>query len=437
MAITGRGSQEIAGSVEQAIIAGELEAGAALPSIRDLAGELGVNPNTVAAAYRLLRDRGLVETGGRRGTRVRTRPAGLPRDIETGAVPGNVRDAASGNPDPRLLPDLAAALAAVAARRAGRHPLYGDPPILPEMRAEAQAVVEADGVPCPALTLTSGALDGIERVLRSALRPGDTVALEDPGWPSEYDLVAMLGLKRTPMRVDEEGPLPGDLDAALSAGARAVIVTSRAQNPTGAAVSAERAGRLRALLAGYPRVLTVEDDHGFGFVEQPFEGVGGATERWVLVRSAAKGYGPDLRLAMVTGDTATVDRVRALQQSGHGWVSQVLQEAFVELRRSGAVSPERAGRSYAERRSALLAELERHGLRGRGRSGVNVWVEVPDEAGAVAGLLARGWSCAPGGRFRIDSRPGIRVTISALDVQDMPILAADIAAAVRSGGPAI
>lgn len=73
MAITGRGSHEIADSVERELANGDLDAGSALPPIRELAGGLGVNPNTVAAAYRLLRDRGLVETGGRRGTRVRPR----------------------------------------------------------------------------------------------------------------------------------------------------------------------------------------------------------------------------------------------------------------------------------------------------------------------------------------------------------------------------
>ncbi|MGB7867607.1 MAG: GntR family transcriptional regulator, partial [Mycobacterium sp.] len=73
--IRGTGAEAIATDVEEAISAGALPPGAELPAIRELAGRLGVNANTVAAAYRLLRERGAVETAGRRGTRVRDRPA--------------------------------------------------------------------------------------------------------------------------------------------------------------------------------------------------------------------------------------------------------------------------------------------------------------------------------------------------------------------------
>jgi DNA-binding transcriptional regulator YhcF (GntR family) len=63
--IKGRRASEIAADVEQAVGLGLLQPGAALPPLRELAEELGVNPNTVAAAYRLLRDRGVIETAGR------------------------------------------------------------------------------------------------------------------------------------------------------------------------------------------------------------------------------------------------------------------------------------------------------------------------------------------------------------------------------------
>ena len=67
--IRGTGAEAIATDVEEAISAGALPPGAELPAIRELAGRLGVNANTVAAAYRLLRERGAVETD-RKSTRL-------------------------------------------------------------------------------------------------------------------------------------------------------------------------------------------------------------------------------------------------------------------------------------------------------------------------------------------------------------------------------
>ncbi|PSK98539.1 GntR family transcriptional regulator [Murinocardiopsis flavida] len=432
MGITGTRSQEIADSVETAITGGELATGTPLPPIRDLAVDLGVNPNTVAAAYRTLRERGLIETAGRRGTRVRAQAASAHRDVRPSAVPAGARDLATGNPDVRLLPDLGAALAAVAGARSGAHRLYGDPPISPALAAAAHEIFAADGDGGGDVAVTSGALDGIDRALRCSLRPGDAVAVEDPGWPSLYDLLASLGLKRLPVRVDDDGPLPEDAAAALRAGARALLLTSRAQNPSGGALGEARAAELRALLAPHPRTLTIEDDHGFGLTDLPFCRVGGATRQWVVVRSAAKSFGPDLRLAVVAGDGATIDRMRTGQRMGPGWVSHVLQEAFAELWRRGAVDVAAVARSYALRRDALTARLAEHGVAAAGRSGVNVWVPVADEAAATADLLARGWAVTPGAPFRLGSPPGLRVTVSALDTPEIPGLAADIAAAVQA-----
>ncbi|WP_202475318.1 GntR family transcriptional regulator, partial [Streptomyces sp. SID8385] len=78
--ITGRRAAEISASVERGVATGALPPGHALPPLRELADRLGVNANTVAAAYRLLRERGVIETAGRRGSRVRARPVSTPRD---------------------------------------------------------------------------------------------------------------------------------------------------------------------------------------------------------------------------------------------------------------------------------------------------------------------------------------------------------------------
>ncbi|WP_233518600.1 aminotransferase class I/II-fold pyridoxal phosphate-dependent enzyme [Streptomyces corynorhini] len=431
--ITGRGAAEISASVERAVGAGELRPGQLLPPMRELATELGVNPNTVAAAYRTLRERGVIETAGRRGSRIRPRPASTARGSIRVEAPPGVRDISEGNPDPALLPPLHEALAAAARHNAERPGLYGQAPVEAEFARAARAALDADGVPAGPVSVASGSLDAIERVLAARLRPGDAVAVEDPGWGSLLDLVPALGLRPVPVEMDDEGPLPAALARALRAGVRAVVVTDRAQNPTGAAIGAARAFELRALLAAHPGVLLIEDDHGHHIVDLPLHPLAGVTDSWVLVRSTAKAYGPDLRLAVLTGDPVTVDRVEGRQRLGPGWVSRLLQRAVLQLWTSGAVDVAEVARSYGERRDALVTALAARGVEAYGRSGMNVWVPVSDETGAVARLLGAGWAVAPGARFRLAAPQGVRVTVSELTADDIGPLADALASAA---GPA-
>ncbi|MET9411398.1 aminotransferase class I/II-fold pyridoxal phosphate-dependent enzyme [Streptomyces sp. NPDC002935] len=431
--IEGRRAADIAASVERAVGSGELEPGQSLPPMRELADELGVNANTVAAAYRTLRERGVIETAGRRGSRVRPKPATTGREYLRVEVPEGVRDVADGNPDPALLPALAEAFAA-AALRSDRYPVhYGEDAVEPELERLARAGLDADGVPDGPVVVTSGSLDAIERVLMAHLKPGDAVAVEDPGWGSLLDLAPALGLRTVGVGVDDEGPLPEDVRRALAAGARALIVTDRAQNPTGAAITASRARALRSVLGEHPETLLIEDDHGHRIVDLPLHSLAGVTHSWAFVRSVAKAYGPDLRLAVLTGDPVTVDRVHGRQRLGPGWVSRLLQKAVVHLWTSGTVDAAVVAASYGRRRHALIDALKTRGVEARGRSGMNVWIPVPDETGAVARLLHSGWAVAPGARFRMSAPQGIRITVSTLGSEDIEPLADAVAAAV---GPA-
>jgi DNA-binding transcriptional MocR family regulator len=425
--VEGRTAAEISASVESGVRAGALAPGAALPPVRELARQLGLSPATVARAYQDLRGRGMLETAGRRGTRVRHRPpVAVPRAASPTAVPAGVRDLSAGEPDRRLLPALGPHLAALAAG----YPTgltYSDGGPLPELVAAARARLD---FPAPALTVTGGALDGIERLLGTTLRPGDAVAVEDPGWANLLDLVATLGLRPVPVEVDDEGPTPAGLAAALRAGARAAVVTSRAQNPTGAAISAARAARLRQVLAGRD-VLLVEDDHAAEIASHPLHPLAGATQRWAFLRSASKPFGPDLRIAVLAGDEATVARVDGRLRIGSGWVSTVLQRLL--LRMWEHADPEPARAAYDRRRDALRDALTARGLPARAATGINVWVPVDDETGAVGALREAGWAVAPGARHRLHSPPGIRITVSALDLSDVEPLADAVAAAAVPG----
>jgi len=60
--------RQIVNQIQDRLGSGELEPGQQLPTVRQLAAELGVNFNTVARAYRLLDEQGVISTQHGRGT---------------------------------------------------------------------------------------------------------------------------------------------------------------------------------------------------------------------------------------------------------------------------------------------------------------------------------------------------------------------------------
>jgi DNA-binding transcriptional MocR family regulator len=417
----GAGAATIAAKVETAIADGQLAAGDRLPTIRDLAARLRVSPATVAAAYRTLGGRGLVSGNTRLGTVVAAQPALRVRGARP--LPAGARDLASGNPDPALLPPLGPALA----RLDTRPKLYGGPAQLGQLSELARADFAADGIDGD-IAVTGGALDGIERVLQARLRPGDTVVVEDPGWPRIHDLVVALGLRPEPVRVDQRGLVPDELESALRHGADAVITTPRGQNPTGAAVDPGRGRVLCELLARYPRTLVIEDDYVAAVAGAAYTSLHGGSEGWSVIRSVSKVFGPDLRIALLAGDPLTVSRVEGRQLLGAGWVSHLLQQTAALLWAEPGTPAllAGAGRAYAERRAALTGALARRGITAQGRTGLGVWVPVAEETATVQHLLERGWAVSPGERYRHRTPPGIRITTAGLAPDDAERLAAAI-----------
>lgn len=438
---SGSSAATISDSIESGVREGRLEAGAALPSVRALADQLRVSPATVAKAYGELRRRGVVEADGRRGTRVRARPpVATMRAARRIEVAPGVYDLSAGEPDTRFLPPLGLDLGAVAAGL-GEPVSYAHGVVLPELAEAAYDRLLRDGVPMEGahITVTGGTLDAIERLLTVQLRPGDAVAVEDPGWANLLDLIAALDMRVLPVAVDQSGPLPESLEQALAQGARAVIVTSRAQNPTGAAVSFWRLLELRPILAAHPGVLVIEDDHAAELATIRLHCIGPVTGRWVFVRSASKPFGPDLRIAVLAGDEVSIARVAGRMRIGSGWVSTLLQRLLLRLWESEEVAERvrTAAHAYEDRREELLDALEDRDITASGATGINVWVGVPDETRAVSVLREAGYAVAPGSLFRIDSPPGIRITVSSLSEADIEPLAEAVTAAVRPRGTSV
>ncbi|HTM02297.1 MAG TPA: aminotransferase class I/II-fold pyridoxal phosphate-dependent enzyme [Vicinamibacterales bacterium] len=434
--IAGRSAVDISRAVEQAIHAGQLAADQVVPTVRELAASLKVSPATVAAAYRALQARGLLVGQGRRGTRVRGHVQPHARAVARPVVREGLFDLATGNPDPELLPSLDAALRALA----GVQTFYDAAPEVRALTTFARAEFAADGINAESLVVTSGALDAIERILREHARPGDHVLIEDPVAPAILDILTTLGMVPAPVPVDAEGPRVEPVDAALRRRPRAMIVTPRAQNPTGAVISRARAIDLRRLLRAQPELLVIENDPCAPITGAALTTLTEDRLHWAAVRSTSKYLGPDLRVALVAGDALTLARVRGRQAAGPRWVSRLLQHLVLSLWSDPANGRRlaRAADVYAYRRGAFVQALAANGVTVSAVSGFNVWVPVRHEATIVQQLSDRGWAVAPGERFRLQAAPGIRVTTSVLEPADAIRCASDLAEALqRQGGPAL
>ncbi len=489
--ISGTTAAEIADSVRGLVERGELVPGDLLPPVRALAERLGVNRNTAVAAYRKLARDGAVAAKGRAGTRIAGpeavaqegfAPAGAPSDptgpgafaaaagslgsddsvrVVGRAEPGGpavrsrrtadgpagtLRDLGTGNPDPALIPDLAPALAGAV----GRPVLYGEPVIDPGFEAWARDWIAPDvlGGSAADLTLTSGAVDAIERLLDQALVRDDGVALEDPCFLASIQTVRHAGYRALPVPVDAECLTPDGLRAALEAGARAVVLTPRAQNPTGASLSALRAEELRVVLADHPYVLVVLDDYFSFLSRRTFRSpLPPGHRRWALVRAVSKFLGPDLCLAVCATDPGTAARLARRLSPGTTWVSHLLQRLAhgVLADETARTLVERAGEHYAARNARVAALLTAQGLPVRAADGMSLWLPVPSPAREVATELARrGWRVRTGDEFRLaPSAPGasgasgaapsrhLRLTVHDLTDAESEQLVEDLPAACR------
>ena len=109
------------------------------------------------------------------------------------------------------------------------------------------------------LVVVDGAMDALDLISRTLLRPGDTVLVESPGFPPLLDLLEDRGVDMVGVPLDESGLDLDAVEAALARRPAAIFLQPRGQNPTGVSLTPTRARRLAALLRGHD-VVVVEDD---------------------------------------------------------------------------------------------------------------------------------------------------------------------------------
>jgi len=417
------------------VTSGELAPGDRLPTVRELAVELGVSPATVSNAWQALSRAGLVVSRGRSGTVVRGAPRDwLPQRYQGLDGSGETRlDLSRGTPDPELLPDLNAALATLPRRASTTS--YQEKPDIPELhdllRDRWPSRVES-------LTVTNGALDALDRVFGALLTFGDRVLVESPGFPPIIDLLEHYGVEPVGVAVDAQGLRPDSLASALSRHPKALVLQPRAHNPTGASMTAERADALARLLtrtSSGERVVVIEDDHSGEISSRPVVTLASwLPDRVLHIRSFAKSHGPDLRIGALGGPRALVDRVVARRLLGAGWTSRMTQRILLELLTDPTPVAEvaHARHTYAERQRSMNLALAGNGIELPMADGLNFWLPVRDERAALVSLATAGIRVAPGGPFLLGHSPTaahVRVTVGIVS-DDHDSIAGALAAAV-------
>jgi DNA-binding transcriptional MocR family regulator len=435
-AVDDRSARGIAAAVSRLVTAGDLPVGARLPTVRDVARALGVSPTTVSEAWRSLTRAGAIQTRGRSGSFV-TDPV-LPhkrlRYAQLGGlISGVSRDFSTGVPDYDLLPSLTDSL-----RRIGDARLttsYLEAPVLPRLETVLRQRWPYE---VEQLTVVDGALDALDRVTQTVVRFGDHVLVENPAFPPVLDLLEAVGATVVGVPIDEHGLCPDALGAALKAYEPvAVYLQPRAHNPTGVSLTARRVEELADVLAAWPGVTIVEDDHAGDIASAPPVSLGTRLgSRTVHVSGFSKSHGPDLRLAALGGPAAIITAVTDRRLLGPGWSSRLLQAVLLDLLTSpDAVAQVEAARDvYAQRRGALLAALAERGVTATAADGINLWLTVEDQQMAMLALAAHGIAVAPGAPFEVTPLGADHVRVTAgLVRDDVDTLASLLAEAAGAG----
>ncbi len=437
----------IARGVADDVRRGRLRSGDGLPGTRVLATTLGVNRNTVVAAYNELVAEGwaTVRPGGgtfiadsfpeprpRQATRS-VRPESVARSshfalAEDGPDPLPAPYApgtlvmAGGVPDVRLLPvDLVArALRRSLTSGAARAALgYGDPRGDSRLRtAIADLVREVRGVPARGehVLITRGSQMALGLVARAL---GGTIAIEALGYPSAWAAFASTGARLVPVPVDARGL---DVEALAAIVRRepisGVYVTPHHQYPTTVTLAP---GRRSALLdlACRERFAVIEDDydHELHYEGRPVLPLASADVHGsvIYVGSLSKVLAPGLRLGYVVAPVPVVERLARERFVVDRQGDHVGERAAAELIEDGTVMRHvrRMRRVYCSRRDRLVELLEStFGDRIEVTSppgGMALWVRVRLPPSKVVAweqkALEHGVAFVAGERLAFDRRP--------------------------------
>lgn len=375
-------------ALRDSIRAGDLPENSQLPTVRDLAWRLQLTPGTVARAYQLATQEGLLAATVGRGTFVAaqsprlgpTQP--LYAERATGGATGLVDFRAPQVPEVGQADAFRQALLAMAqgtgqgwldyTSQSGEAPLRAE--IVTWMGDRILGPIGPEDV-----VLTHGGQNAIHLILDCCLRgERPAVLIEELAYPGFRYAARAARAEVVPVEVDDEGVVPAALEAACRRHSVQVLcLTSEAQNPTARRMPVERRQVLAEIARRYDLQVLEDDCYSVSASDVPTLRAL-APERTWLVGSVSKTLSAALRFGYVICPAGMGEAGRLTAQHGFFALSRPVVDLMLNLFRSGAAERirSRVQQEFAVRLQLLINHLGAHDL--TWQAGLPyVWLRLP------------------------------------------------------------
>jgi DNA-binding transcriptional MocR family regulator len=435
--------EALARFITDLVASGTLAPGARAPSLREISKQRRLSVTTALQAYRLLEDRGVLESRPQSGYYVRagasrlerpgiTKPPGKATNVSVTGLVLQLLDYAA---DPSLAP-LGCAIPGAKLLAAGRldrflaraartkgvdYNVYTGPKGDARLRLEIarRALHWGQALTAEDIAITCGCTEALSLALKAVARRGDTVAIESPSYFGLLHALETLGLKALELPTDATNGIDlAALEKALS-GQRvaACLLSSSFNNPLGCTMPEDKKIRVLDLLARH-RVPLIEDDiYGdiyFGKERpRPFMALD-RRGNTLYCSSFSKTIAPGYRIGWIVPGRFMQ---RVLEEKLAATLSSpaLTQAAFADFLSSGGYDHHlrRMRRAFQDNIEQMAAAIDRSfppGTRvSRPAGGFVLWVELPRPIKSRALLdlaLEQGVCFAPGDVFSANNRYG-------------------------------
>jgi GntR family transcriptional regulator/MocR family aminotransferase len=409
----------LADAVREAIRRGDLPAGAAVPSSRELAAQLKIHRHTVRAGLDQLVAEGWLAVTQRQGYRVCEGDVAPPSTAASTAEhrfrfvsdvslspfsPGGVpivHNFQSGIPDLRLFPTEEFKTFVTETLRESRTELldYSHPSGWPPLKeAVARYLMELRGITGRKVIIANGSQEAIYLTMRLLVAPGDDVAIEDLTYPPARETLRLLGARLHPLRMDRHGIDPDALDRlARRRRLRLLFLTPTHQFPTTLNLPADRRVEILRIAAKH-RIPIIEDDydHEFHFDAEPPRPLAALDEASLVIylSTFSKVLFPSARLAFMAVPAAFAERYCQMRRLLTHQNDSIVQDALARWMADGGYHRHlrRMRKTYQQRRDAMTAALERQKAAGRRyswtspRGGMALWLDAGSDSARLAEL---------------------------------------------------